>query len=91
MENMNKYNTVVRQRISDEYVSALKRMSDLRYERNEIYNSLKDTTITHEEYLRLENRLEAVTNEIRSINLEIEIWDKAREICLDVADELRPE
>lgn len=87
-EKINRYNTRVRQRMSDEYVSALKRRAELINERNAIFAAMEDGAISHADYLNLERQSNQLKVKLVRINTEIDIWDRAREICLDVADEM---
>lgn len=88
MEKVHKYNTRVRQRMSDEYVSALKKREELIAKRNKVFVEMGADNISHAEYLRLEKLSNQIKLGLVKINTEIDIWDKAREICLDVADEI---
>lgn len=45
--------------------------------------------LTYSEYLRLKDEAECLRRKAENLQIEINIWDKAREICLNVADELK--
>lgn len=43
---------------------------------------------TSEESIDLERCLNRLLEEIKTLEIQIDIWDAAREICLDVSDEM---
>lgn len=89
MKNIEKYNTQVRQAISNEYMEYLKTKSMTEKERERVIERLKfDKNLLHTDYLYLQEKEERLTKEIEELNIQIDIWDKAREICLNVADEM---
>ena len=87
----NRYNTKVRQAMSNKYKETSKKKADLE---NELYlvshqlssNEAKNTK-TYKEYLDLRQKAETIQREINRLSIEREIWNKAREICMDIADE----
>lgn len=89
MKNIEKYNTQVRQAISNEYMEYLKTKSMEEKERERVIERLKfDKNLLHTDYLYLQEKEERLTKEIEELNIQIDIWDKAREICLNIADEM---
>ena len=87
--DMNKYNTKVRQAISEEYVKCSKRKQELINEINIITVRLSEAdTLLYKEYKRLETERESLWKEVEVETIKLDVWDMAREICLDVADEL---
>ena len=82
------YNQTVRIRISEKLREAHDRKSDLIRERDEIYRKMHDKAVLHSDFLRLERRYNQIVRDIEDVTVEIRTWDAAREICLDVADEL---
>ena len=50
----------------------------------EITCQLEDKTLPYNEYVAKMNHLEILKAERIHLNTEINTWDKAREICLDV-------
>lgn len=87
--NIDKYNTHVRQAISDEYIKSSKEKQKLNEQYINICRQLHDgvDTLPYNEYIRLEKETECIFNAIRAVEIELNIWDKAREICLNIADE----
>lgn len=90
--DINKYNTKVRQEMSDKYVDCSKKLSKLRREVDDISKKLNDGRdyIPYNEYTRLENLLKDLMNRISTLIIEQNIWDQAREICLNTSDEMCP-
>ena len=89
--NINRYNTKVRQAMSDEYVRTSKEKATLENKLFLISQQLSSdevkNTKTYKEYLELKYEAETIQKEIYRLSIEFEIWDKAREICMDIADE----
>lgn len=84
-----KYNTLVRQAISDEYVRCSK-------ERQLIQGKIIDAsqrlangknTLSYSDYIDLKNYIFKLESQHSSLTVELNTWDKAREICLNIADE----
>lgn len=90
MKNIEKYNTQVRQAISDELIKCniLKAKAMKEYEDIAIKLANYDDDLTHNEYLNLSHRGEFLQRKIEDLGIESDIWDKAREICLNIADEI---
>jgi hypothetical protein len=88
--NINKYNTRVRQVISDKYVECSKTKSMVIKERQLIMSrlELEKGTLSYEEYIRLQKKTETMAKEIEELSIQLNVWDMAREICLNVADEV---
>lgn len=87
---MEKYNTKIIQAISDEYVKCSKRKTQLTKDLEEIAVKLEENknTLTYNEYISLENEASRLHQEIKTEKIKIDVWDTAREICLNVADEV---
>lgn len=85
------YNTKVRQAISDEYVRCSKEKSKTMKNIEQISLRLVNerNILTYSEYLKLKDEAECLRRKAESLQIEVDTWDKAREICLDVTDELR--
>lgn len=84
-----KYNTLVRQAISDEYVRCSK-------ERKSIQDKIIDASqrlangkdiLSYSEYVELKSYIAELESQYSSLTAELNTWDKAREICLNIADE----
>lgn len=90
--NERKYNERVRQVISDKYVEYSNMYSAAQKKCAEIESRLRDRTtkktLSYEEYIDLERCLNRLLEEIKTLEIQIDIWDAAREICLDVSDEM---
>jgi hypothetical protein len=86
------YNTRVRQAISDEYIECSNMYSAIHKKCAEIESKLQDRntkkTLSYEEYIDLEKYLNSLKEEMKTIKIQIDVWNAAREICLDIADEI---
>lgn len=87
-----KYNERVRQAISDKYIeyskmysAAQKKCADIE---SRLQNRTTKQTLSYEEYIDLERCLNRWQEETNTLKAQIDIWDAAREICLDVSNEL---
>lgn len=85
-----KYNTKVRQAISDKYIECTKIKGEVLRQLEEIAQRLANEKdkLTYSEYLNLKSKAGYLENRIKELNIQIDIWDEAREICLNVADEV---
>lgn len=84
-----RYNTKVRQAISDAYVDTSKEKSKLSVRLWDIVDSLENNkdTMTYSEYVALRKEAADIEKQIERLSIELDVWDRAREICLNVADE----
>ena len=85
-----KYNTRVRQAISDNYMEYSKTKAMTEKERETVIERLRleAKTLPYRDYVSLQEKAERLAKEIEELNTQIDIWDKAREICLNIADEM---
>ena len=86
---MNKYHTRVRQAISEELVACSKRKQEhtAEYILIEARLANEKDTLSYREYNRLLDRREYLFEMQKVERIRYDIWDKAREICLNIADE----
>ena len=87
----NRYNTKVRQEMSNKYKETSQKKAELENEWCLISQRLSSNetknTMTYKEYLDLKQKAETIHREINRLSIEREVWDEAREICMDIADE----
>ena len=88
--DINKYNTRVRQVISDNYMEYSKTRAMVQKEKENIIERLhlEAETLPYKDFISLQKKVDSLTKEIEELTIQIDIWDKAREICLNVADEM---
>ena len=91
--DINRYNTRVRQAISDKYVEANKRKQEisrqLEEQRIELAKFMDGKkTLTYKEYIDVKSSIDQLHREDDRVSIEIELWNEAREICLNIADEV---
>ena len=87
---MEKYNTRVREAMSEEYVKSSKKKAQLYRKCEDILESLatgKDN-LSYNEYVALEEKARKIQRQYEDEQIRFDIWDQAREICLNVADEV---
>lgn len=90
IQKIAKYNARVREAMSEEYVKSSKKKLQLQRKCEDILESLvtgKDK-LSYNEYLALKEKAETTQRQYEDEKLRLDIWDKAREICLNVADEV---
>ncbi len=89
---MEKYNARVRQAISERYVEATKEKCRLSKEYEKFFVRLRDgdekNKLTYNKYIELEQQAKVLEKKLSDLKIEINIWDQAREICLDIADDI---
>lgn len=87
---MEKYNTRVRQAMSEEYVKSSKKKTQLQREYEKVLEQLdiEASKLCYNEYITLQKRAEDLERLYEDEQIRFDIWDKAREICLNVADEV---
>ena len=87
---LERYNTRVRQAISDNYMEYSKTKVMVEKERETVIERLRleAKTLPYRDYVSLQEKAERLAKEIEELNIQIDIWDKAREICLNIADEM---
>ena len=90
MKNIEKYNTEVRRAISNRYVrcSLQKGNTEKEYEKLAIQLASEGENLLHNQYLQLSRKAEYLRKRIEELSIELDTWDKAREICLNIADEI---
>lgn len=87
---MEKYNTRVRQAMSEEYVKSSKKKSQLQMEYEKVLRRLdtEASKLCYNEYITLKKRAEDLKRQYEDEQIRFDTWDQAREICLNVADEV---
>ena len=88
---MDRYNTLVRHAMSDKYVECTKKKCEIGKKLNDLYsflNSSEGENLPHNYYLKLQKDLEHYEREHERLKIELNIWGEAREICMDIADEV---
>ena len=91
MEQLNKYNTTVRRAMSDKYVECVKQKNEAWRKVNELDSKLKSKEgmrLPYEEYVKLQKDLDYYERTHRRLKIEQDVWDQAREICMELADEM---
>lgn len=89
-ETLNRYGALVRQAMSDKYVECSKRGNELFKEQLNIFHRLdkEKETLPYQEYVELQREYELVERKYYNELLKRSVWDQAREICMECADEM---
>ena len=89
---MNAYDTRVRHAISDEYVRVTKEKREIINEMIEVEEKLNDPDtkmqMSYAEYVELEKKEKELEAAMNKLKIERDVWDQAREICMNIADEM---
>jgi predicted translin family RNA/ssDNA-binding protein len=91
--DINRYNTRIRQAVSDKYVECSKRHQEIAHELQELRRKLKsfmdgEEQLTYQEYVDVKSAIDFLNREDDELYIKIAVWDEAREICLNIADEM---
>lgn len=90
-KQIDKYNTAVRHAMSDKYVECTKQKNEIGRKVNELYSLLhseESKNLPYRQYVKLETDLEYYEREHNRLRIELDIWSEAREICMDLADDM---
>ena len=88
---INKYNTAVRRAISDKYVECTNKKCEIGRKIHDLYSLLhsdEGKNLSYRKYRKLEADLEYYEREHDRLRIELDIWSEAREICMDLVDEM---
>lgn len=87
---LDKYNTTVRNAMSNEFVNCSSRINAVRKELVDKQTELSKgkNRLTYMQYTRLEEQINRLQKEYEHLEIERNIWDRAREICLEIADDM---
>lgn len=92
--DINRYNTRVRQAMSDKYVECSKKIQENEKKILELRDKLHkymhgNEALPYKEYTDISVSLVALERENEELAIRHSVWDEAREICLNIADEMR--
>lgn len=85
------YNSRVMNEIRKEYRNTGKEIQNLRnkiIELENLFRSEESYSLTVKEYFDKSNELEECKKQLNTKEIERTVWDRAREICIDLADEV---
>ena len=83
------YHSRVRDMISQKYREVSKERQDLIHRQHDLLRTLEDETIPYKEYVDLSRELDSVREEIKFLNVAINVWDEARELCFQAAEDFK--
>lgn len=88
MDN-NQCNSSIRQAISNKYVECSKRKREIIAQILELRSRLSDfmnglTTLSYTEYIDIKSSLDRLQHEDETLEIQIAVWNDAREICLNI-------
>ena len=89
-ETLNHYSTLVRQAMSDKYVECTKQKNELSERILNIHERLifEKSTLPYQGYLELQEEYERLRQGYHDQKVMLYVWDQAREICIECADEV---
>lgn len=79
----------IRSKVLDELAATYMKREYYENRREEIHNELSRKDILHEEYLELERELRLTVEQIKQFSLEAEMWERFRDLCLAVEQEVK--
>lgn len=84
-----KYDKLIRQAISDEYVKCSNERNQISKKCIEIEEKLQNgvNKLTYEQYVFLYKKLNDLQKEYSELTVKMNVWEGAREICLNIADD----
>lgn len=87
---MNKYNTRVREIVSDMYVGYSKDKQEVLKTLRKVQTKLdnEDGKLTYNDYIKLSKQKTNLQDKIKELEIRIDCMDLVREICLNVCEEL---
>ena len=88
MDRQTLYNSRVRDLMSQEYRRISSEKQELCKRKVELINLMSDVSISHRDYVEYENEMHGIDEEMILLNIELNVWDKAREICFNAADDV---
>lgn len=90
-KQINKYNTAVRRAMSDKYVECTNKKCEIGRKIHDLYSLLhsdEGKNLPYRQYRKLETDLKCYEQEHNRLRIELDIWSEAREICMDLADDM---
>lgn len=89
-ETLSRYSTLVRQAMSDKYVECTKKKCLLSKEIEIIRRSLENEKdiLPYNRYVEFQNELKDLEQKYHDHRIILDMWDQAREICMECADEV---
>ena len=90
---MKNYAEEITNRIREQYVKCVKNVEETSREYGEIYDKLRlsGNELLQSEYAYLNDRLTILDVQMKHLSITRNVWNKAREICLDVLDKIEIE
>ena len=86
----NRYNTRVRCAVSDKLIECHNMKRNFENRREWILQHIKETgnSITYREYTNLMSESCEIEKKLETLRVAINVWDQARDLCMDIADEI---
>lgn len=83
-----KYNNAITLAIREQYVRTSEERMKLRSRLTKVEETLENEkdTLPYKTYLTMMNEKDILYKKIHDLTVQIDTWDKAREICLDACD-----
>ena len=88
MNKLDLYNSRVRDLMSQEYRRTSADKQRYMNREFELVKLMSDPSVSHRDYVNYEKELNNIKQDIVIINIELNVWDTAREICFKAADDI---
>ena len=88
MDKLALYNSRVRDLMSQEYRRVSQERQDYIMRQNELVKLMLNPDCKHIEYSMYEDERKNNEKELIRLGIELDVWDQAREICFNAADEI---
>lgn len=88
------YNTRVRKAMSQKYRDIVNEIALIDRKLCDTYTLFKNSDpsmITFAKYKELERNIKELESHLERLKIKREVWDEAREICMNIEDEMRKE
>lgn len=82
-------NNAIHSKVLDELAATYMKRECYENRREELHSKMGRNDILHKEYLELERELRLTVEQIKQLSIEAEMWEKFRDLCLTVEQEVK--
>ena len=88
MDKLELYNSRVRDLMSQEYRRVSHERQEALKRKYELIDLMNDVDCMHRDFVHYEDERKSIDEELVYLGIELNVWDKAREICFNAADDV---
>ena len=88
MNTIDLYNSRVRNLMSQEYRRVSQKRQEYLNRKFELTKLMIDPDCKYIDYIRYDNERKSIDEELIHLGIELNVWDQARELCFNAADEI---